>query len=67
MIGKGVYGLVLTFILLGVARATLQDWAAIGTIIAAIATAGYTSYKWTKEMLADLRSGKKKISFKKKR
>lgn len=67
VIGKSVFGTILSIVLLTVARATLQDWATVGTILAAVATFGYTMYKWGKEILRDYRTGKKKIPFRKRK
>lgn len=48
-LGKSISGTILTIILFAFAKATVQDWAAVFTIIAGAVTAGYTLRKWYKE------------------
>lgn len=64
---KGFSWLFGTCIILALGMATSAQWAVFLAMGAAVMQIGYTGYKWAKEVYGDIRTGKKKMPFKRKK
>jgi hypothetical protein len=48
-------------IFLAISQATAQQWALYASILAGVATFGYTMYKWIRDILKDFKTGARTI------
>lgn len=60
---KGLFWTAGNWILLAFGMATMTQWALYLGMLSASVQIGYTSYKWIKDVMVDLKSGKKKLPF----